>query len=265
MIRSPEVTTEATPDATPPLSRDELIVLVTKAHGASAYADSSLAGKTLAAQSKLPKLVAENLGAGFGQWDFFPEVADIVDFALAYVPPSNEEEMWTLVRAWATDDATGKHTTLRLIGQDLFVHELRRIEVPKLKALFDERRPGRALTLREELGLPVPEKRARAAKAEKAAAPPAASSGASADGAPAEPKPVRVPLPKGDGPIKMPKPKFVPPVKAAPPPPAKRYMHPKFGEGVLETQDGVGEEAKLTVKFAVGSKTLLAKYLTELT
>lgn len=254
--------TETTTEATPPLTRDELIALLTRAHGASAYAESSLAGKTLAAQSKLPKLVAENLGAGFGQWDFFPEIAAIVDFACNYVPPVNEEDMWTLAREWATDDAAGKHTTLRLIGQDLFIHELRRIDVPKLRALFEERRPGRALAIREELGLPVPEKRARATKPEKAA-PTAGAASASPDGTPGEPKPARVALSTSDGPIKMPKPKFVPPPKAPPPPPAKRYTHPKFGEGVLEAQAGVGDEAKLTVKFAGGSKTLLAKYLTE--
>lgn len=245
-----------TTEDSPPLSRDELIALITKAHGASAYADSSLAGKTLAAQSKLPKLVAENLGAGFGQWDFFPEISEIVDFACAYVPPATEEEVWTLARAWATDDATGKHTPLRLIGSELLLHELRRIEVPKLRELFEERRPSRALALREALGLPVPEKRVRAPKPEKVDA-------VEKTDEPAAPKAARVEAPKREIPTKMPKPQFVKPVKAAPAAPAKRFTHPKFGEGVLESQTGVGEDAKLTVKFATGSKTLLARYLTE--
>ena len=62
----------------------------------------------------------------------------------------------------------------------------------------------------------------------------------------------------------MPKPAFVRPAKSAPPPPAKRMHHPKFGDGVLESQDGVGPDAKLTIKFESGSKTLLARYVTEL-
>jgi len=44
-----------------------------------------------------------------------------------------------------------------------------------------------------------------------------------------------------------------------------RFLHPKFGEGMLISQDGDGPEAKLTIKFESGSKTLLAKYVTEVT
>ncbi len=66
-------------------------------------------------------------------------------------------------------------------------------------------------------------------------------------------------------PTQMPKPDFKRPAKAAPPADAKRFQHPKFGVGVLEAQDGVGPDAKLTIKFESGSKTLLARYVTELT
>jgi hypothetical protein len=62
----------------------------------------------------------------------------------------------------------------------------------------------------------------------------------------------------------MPKPDLRPPTKAPPKPPAKRFTHPKFGDGELESQDGVGPDAKLTIKFASGTKTLLARYVTEL-
>ena len=44
---------------------------------------------------------------------------------------------------------------------------------------------------------------------------------------------------------------------------AKKFNHPKFGDGELVSQDGVGEEAKLTIKFAAGTKTLLARFVTE--
>ena len=92
----------------PLLSRDELVALVARAHGASSLEGSAEAGRALAAQSQLPTLVAQNLGAGFGQWDFFPEAGDIVDFALAYARPSTEEDVWKIARTWASDDATAR-------------------------------------------------------------------------------------------------------------------------------------------------------------
>lgn len=236
-------------EADPILSRDELVTLVAKAHGASSYGDSSLAGRTLAAQSQLPKLVATNLGAGFGQWDFFPEPAEIVDFALGYVAPTTPEDVWRLARAWAEDDAAGKHTLMALVGRDILQHELRRIDVPELRELSDETRATRIHELRVKLGLPA-----------RAAAPaPKATKRASTTTAP-----TRAAAPKSELPLKMPKPEFKkPPPKVAPPPP-KRFAHPKFGEGVLETQQGDGPEAKLTIKFQGGSKTLLARFVTEL-
>src|SRR5579859_5496779 len=145
---------ESTPE-TPLPTRDELVTMVARAHQGSAYAESALAGRMLAAQSKLPKLIAENLGAGFGQWDFFPEAGDIVDFALAYTPPSTEEELWTLVRSWASDDAASRPTVMALVGREIVQHELRRIDVPRLRELLSEARPARARELRVSLGLEV--------------------------------------------------------------------------------------------------------------
>ena len=227
------------------LSREEVIALVTRAHLGSKTEDSKLAGTTLAAQSKLPQRVAENLGAGFGQWDFFPEIADIVDFALAYVPPANEEDVWKLARAWAADDAASRQTLLTLVGREILQHELRRIDIPALREMIEEGRPERARELRAALGLEVPAgpkaKAARKAPAKRGAAPTSAP----------------------DTPRRMPKPEFKPPPKAAPPPEAKRYQHPKFGEGVLQSQEGSGPEAKLTIKFEGGPKTLLARFVTE--
>lgn len=250
-----------------PPSREELVAMVSKAHQASSYADSSVAGKALAAQSRLPKLVAENLGAGFGQWDFFPEIGDIVDFALGYAPPSSEEEVWALARSWASDDAAGRRTVLVLVGREILQHELRRVDVPKLRELFDEARPARALALRASLGLAVPA--VAPPKAGKKRGPPAspaaASSGpdpvaaASPDGTP---RPRVAPAP--DIPARMPKPAIVRPPKAAPPPPPKRFRHPKFGDGTLVAEDGAGPDAKLTLKFEAGTKILLARYVAEI-
>jgi hypothetical protein len=240
----------------PLLSRDELVALVARAHGGSSLEKSAEAGRALAAQSQLPTLVAQNLGAGFGQWDFFPEVGDIVDFALAYARPSTEEDVWKIARAWASDDATARPTLMTLAGRDILQQELRRIDVPALRALIDEGRPARAREIRTSLGLEVAPL-APAATAPNPRSKPAAPKRAAA------PKPTTVATQDGP-PAKMPKPAFKrppPPVAAAP---AKRFEHPKFGAGVLESQNGVGPEAKLTIKFESGSKTLLAKYVTEL-
>jgi len=220
--------------------------MVTKAHQGSAYAESTQAGRTLAAQSKLPRIIAENLGAGFGQWAFFPEAEEIVDFARAYVPPATEEDAWTMARTWASDDAASRHTLMALVGREILQHELRRIHVPKLRELVDEPRPARARALRTSLGLDVP-----------APAPP---KGESKPKAPAKAKSTS----KGAIPTRMPKPALTSRAKREPEPPAKRFDHPKFGEGVLERKDGDGPEAKLTIKFAAGSKTLLARYVTEI-
>lgn len=224
--------------------------MVARAHGAGAYAECTAAGKALADQSKLPRKVAENLGAGFGQWDFFPEPSEIVDWALAYVPPATPEDVWTLARLWATDDAEKRHTILALVGLDLLKHELRRIAVPELAPLAEETRAGRLLTLRAELGLAVP-------KGSAAVAPEAPAKAKA-------PRSERAAAPKREIPTKMPMPEFKRPVKPPPPPPPKRYHHPKFGEGVLEAQSGTGPEAKLTIKFESGSKTLQAQYVKEL-
>jgi hypothetical protein len=233
-----------------PLSREELIVLVSRAHLGSASADDQRAGATLAAHSRLPRRVAENLGAGYGQWDFFPEIPDIVDFAVAYVPPTTEEELWALARAWARDDAASRPTLMALVGRDILDHELRRIDVPSLRELVDEQRPARARELRMNLGLdPPPQVPTKAAV--RGRRPTLATKGA-----PAAPKP--------EIPARMPKPELRAPAKPVPAPEAKRYRHPKFGDGVLRAQDGAGPEAKLTIEFEGGPKTLLARFVTEL-
>jgi len=237
-------------ETTAPLSREELIALVGRAHLGSASADDQRAGATLAAHSRLPRRVAENLGAGFGQWDFFPEIPDIVDFALAYVPPTTEEELWALARRWAADDAASRPTLMTLVGRDILDQELRRIDVPSLRELVDEPRPARARELRTKLGLDVPPA-AQAKPAAGARGPTRATKGAPA-------------APKRELPTRMPKPELRAPAKPAPAPEPKRYRHPKFGDGVLRAQDGTGPEAKLTIEFATGPKTLLARYVTEL-
>lgn len=229
-------------------TREELIPLVTKAHHDAPYAEATETGKLLAAESKLPKLVAQNLGAGFGQWNFFPEPAEIVDFALSYVPPEDEASMMELARKWSSDDAHDRHTILNLVGKEILTHELKRLDVPKLKELVEATRGTRALEVRKALGFEVPDmavtekKAARAPRARKEPAITAAR----------------------EIPLKMPKPQFVKPPPKAPPPPARRFSHPKFGEGTLERSEGAGDDMKLTVKFETGTKTLLAKFLTEI-
>jgi hypothetical protein len=244
------VLSEVDPSAPPSATREELIELVTKAHLGSADGASSLAGESLAARSRLPRVIAFNLGAGLGQWEFFPDVAEIVDFACAYVPPANEEELYALARRWASDDATVRPTVLALVGREILQHELRRIDVAPLRALVEEARPARALALRTSLGFPV-----------RPSTPP--TTGKRAPVRKATPAPKAPPVVTEGGLARMPKPAFVAP-KRVPLPPARRFRHPTFGEGVLERQDGVGPESKLTIKFQGGSKTLLARFVTEI-
>lgn len=243
--------------------------MVARAHRDAPYAEAQAAGRALAAQSRMPQLVAVNLGAGFGQWDWFPEAEDVVAFALAYVAPSNAEELWAIAKAWASDDAAGRQTILALVGKDLLQHELKRIEVPELKELLGAR-PAQAAALRASLGLAVAASAAaratkpattRAAAAAKAASPPASGPVSAPASGPAS-APARAPVPPGEV-YKMPKPAFVPP-KVAAPVVVRRFSHPKFGEGTLVSQEGEGEEAKLTIAFAAGKKTLLARYVSEL-
>lgn len=239
------------PSASGPPTREEVVAIVARAHLGSVPGQSALAAQTLASCSKLPKRVAENLGAGFGQWDFFPEISDIVDFAIAYVPPSNEEEMWALAKAWAADDAAKRPTLLALVGHEILDLELRRIEIPKLRELVDERRPARANELRASLGLDVrPERKAAAARAKRDPAAPKAT------GAPGA---TRTP---GTIPSRMPRPERRAP-KVVEAKAVRRFTHPKFGTGVLQTADGEGADAKLTIKFDAGVKTLLARFVTE--
>jgi PcrA/UvrD tudor domain len=240
-------------DEAVPCSRDELITMVARAHGNAPYAESAHAGRTLAASSKLPKKIAENLGAGFGQWDFFPSAVEIIDFALGYVPPAAPEDAWALARAWAADEAGGRSTPLALVGREILQHELRRFDLPDLRAAVDEVGPARARELRVAIGLEVgPEKETKTATTAKLSSPRPKRSASTSTAPPRE------------IPTRMPKPEF----KRPPPPPpaaaAKRFSHPKFGEGVLVSQDGAGEDAKLTIKFAAATKTLLARFVTEL-
>jgi hypothetical protein len=237
-----------------PTSRDELITLVARAHGDAPYAESALAGRTLAASSKLPKIVAENLGAGFGQWDFFPSAAEIVDFALGYVPPAEAEDAWSLARTWAADDAAARPTPLALVGREILQHELRRFDLPELRAIVDEVDAARARELRIGAGLEVAPEKVGA----KAATTTSTKS--------TSPRPKRAAAgPPRAIPTRMPKPEFKRPPAPPPAAAAKRFAHPKFGDGELVSQDGEGEDAKLTIKFAAGTKTLLARFVSELT
>src|SRR5207249_1449357 len=131
---------------------------------------------------------------------------------------------------WASDDAAARPTVLVLVGKEILQHETRRLEVAELQALFDEARQAKALVMRAALGLEVPAARVPRKRATTNATSTPTTNASEARSAP----PAVV---KGAGPGRMPKPAFVRPVKAAPPPPPKRVVHPKFGEGVLESQD----------------------------
>jgi hypothetical protein len=250
---------EAPTQVETPISRDELIALVARAHLGAPYGECKLAGAALADQSKLPRLIAENLGAGFGQWTFFPEPREVVEFACTYVPPANADDAWALARKWAEDDAASRPTVLALIGRELMQVELRRVAVPELAAFFNE--PRGALALREKLGLAMPAARARPAAPATAETPPKEAAPRERREPRPAPKPA-TPSELGEGLLKMPKP-ILTRAKVEPAPAPRHFEHPKFGSGVLEKIDGTGADAKLTIRFASGTKTLLARFVTE--
>ena len=218
----------------PHFARCRLVAMIARAHQASAYGESSVARKTLAAQSKLPKIIAENLGAGFGQWEFFPEASEIVDFAFAYVPPSTEDEVWALARSWASDDAAGRHTLMA---------GARRSGNSASRAPPD-RDPRSSASSSKRLSRPARSRFERASGSTSRRRP-------QLIGRRRSPRRSRNrrprPAPTRPIPTQMPKPEFKKPVKAGPAPPPKRFTHPKFGEGMLEAQDGTGDDAKLTI------------------
>lgn len=64
--------------------------------------------------------------------------------------------------------------------------------------------------------------------------------------------------------VDLSEPPVAPPPPVEPPPaPAgpRRVVHPKFGEGTVVAQEGEGDEAKLEIAFAVGTKKLQAKFV----
>ena len=171
--------------------------------------------------------------------------------------PRTEDEMIELARKWSSDDAANRHTLMNLIGKEILRHELARVPVPQLQELVEATRGTRALEVRKSLGLDVPAGKVTApARTPRAPTEPRIAT----ENAPRPPPPEKT----AEGAFKMPKPKFVKPPPKAPAAAPRKFTHPKFGEGVLEKQEGVGDATKLTIKFATGSKTLLSRFVTEM-
>lgn len=104
-----------------PVDEAGLLALVERAHRVGARSiDQQRAGDALAKRSRLPEDLAHDLASGCGQFVPWPEPADIVRFALQYVPPSSRDELLALVRDWLADMDGGHATTLAAVGERLF-------------------------------------------------------------------------------------------------------------------------------------------------
>ena len=148
----------------------------------------------------------------------------ITDFAQAYVPPANREELLVLLRRWIEDLDAARDSVYVAIGE-LLVHrghqklglaELAPI-AQHLFAASDVQKKIALQKLRPLLGLPPPPRRQVA----KPAAPPPAQ-----------------------------------PIDAE-----QRVRHATFGVGLVTRREGEGADEKLTVRFASGTKTLLARFV----
>ena len=122
------------PPYVPPKNREELLALVERAHGEGAHVfDHDRAANALASMSRLPRAIAETLGAGLEQLAAeWPSTSDIVDFALAYEPPATREELFALLRRWLDDRTAGRPTVLVAIGEDLLAERQAALGTPEL-------------------------------------------------------------------------------------------------------------------------------------
>jgi hypothetical protein len=207
------------------LSRDDLVALVARAYRAGAsWSDGERAGQALAARSALPPEMAHQLGSGWGPLPFSGEPEELVDFALSYRAPSTAGELLALARLWAQDWIAGKKSLHAALGGDLVKQALSTVPLPELAPLMRALQRQREALMRAEmikLGLV-------SSLPEPLPEPPPAEPSAPA---------------------------------AAPVPVTRRFRHPKFGEGELLSEEGEGAQAKVTIRFRSGDKTLLASFV----
>jgi hypothetical protein len=120
----------------PPRTRAELEALLARvdANAPSVWWDR--AGDALASMSKLPRELAHQLGSGTGQLPCWPPAAEIVDFALAYSPPTTRDEVLALARRWLEDEEAGRRSIHVAIGQALLQDAHRRLELRELDSII---------------------------------------------------------------------------------------------------------------------------------
>jgi len=63
-----------------------------------------------------------------------------------------EEDMMALARTWAEDEAAKKSTLMRLVGKEILLEELRRIDVPKLRDMLKDARRAAGACIAQGVG-----------------------------------------------------------------------------------------------------------------
>jgi hypothetical protein len=211
----------------PPRSAQDVAAYMARAAEGGSYVDGDYAGRALAHLSRLPPDIAHQLGSGFGQLPCWPPQDEIIAFALAYEPLTSKEQLFEFVRRWFEDEAARRWSMYVALGEMLLGERQAVLKIPELDPIV------------KNLATGIDVRRAHAlVKLRKLVGAPAPHSERSA------PK-------RGKAP------------RAAPKPTEERVTHPKFGEGVVLRRESSGSGEKVTVRFASGERTILARSLSQ--
>ncbi len=119
-----------------PKTREELAALMQKAADGASYLDGERAGEALAHMSRLPYEIAHQLGSGFGELPCWPEQEEIIDFALAYEPPT-PEALFALLRRWLEDLDAGRCTVYVAVMEQVLRERQAVLRIPALEGLVE--------------------------------------------------------------------------------------------------------------------------------
>ncbi len=187
------------------------------------YADTVRAEKRLAEVSRMPFDVFVAAGA------FVPIIDEFIAYVSEFEAIETREQLLTMTRAYLDARVDGPRL-VAVLGERIVSEAQARLRLPELESLvrawgrrgiIDD--AGAVARLRAKLSMPeVP----RPASAEAVA-----------------------PNPVGEA------------VEPAAPASPARFEHAKFGVGTLVRQSGSGDAKKLTIAFADGERTLLARFV----
>lgn len=161
------------PPYVPPRNRAELEAHLARVDASAPSVVWYRAGDALASMSRLPHELAHQLGSGTGTLPCWPPTAEIVDFALAYEPPTTRDEVLALARRWLEDDDAGRCSIHVAVGEALLFDGYQRLALRELDSIMAHLAAGTTArreialeSLRALVGIP-PRKREPAAAVER--------------------------------------------------------------------------------------------------